>query len=111
MRQVELTGIKNFECREVEQPAIGPGQAKIAVKAIGICGSDIHAYYGEHPFMDFPIVLGHECTGIIEEISGENTKLKKGDRVSVLQKTPEGTMVRKRGVTGWYYGKLEEAEK
>ena len=65
MRQVELTGIKNFECREVEQPAIGPGQAKIAVKAIGICGSDIHAYYGEHPFMDFPIVLGHECTGII----------------------------------------------
>ena len=81
MRQVELTGIKNFECREVEQPAIGPGQANIAVKAIGICGSDIHAYYGEHPFMDFPIVLGHECTGIIEEISGENTKLKKGDRV------------------------------
>ena len=37
--------------------------------------------------------------------------LKKGDRVSILQKTPEGTMVRKRGVTGWYYGKLEEAEK
>ena len=33
--------------------------------------------------------------------------LKKGDKVSILQETPEGTMVRKRGVTGWYYGKFQ----
>ena len=91
MRQVELIGIKSFECHEVEEPAIGPGQAKIAVKAIGICGSDIHAYYGEHPFMGFPIVLGHECTGIIKEISGENTKLKKGDRVILRPQKVCGT--------------------
>lgn len=81
MRQVELTAPEKFEHREVQTPDVGAGQVKIAVKAVGVCGSDIHAYYGEHPFMGFPIVLGHECAGVVEETAPGVTNVKVGDRV------------------------------
>ncbi len=81
MRQVELTAPKKFEHLEAMMPDLGAGQVKIAVKAVGICGSDIHAYYGEHPFMGFPIVLGHECAGVVEETAPGVTNIKVGDRV------------------------------
>ena len=58
MRQFELVSKQTFEKHEVPEPTAHAGQVKIRVKAVGICGSDIHAYYGEHPFMSFPIVLG-----------------------------------------------------
>lgn len=81
MRQFELISPQKFVKHEVPEPILGPGDAKIAVKAVGICGSDIHAYYGEHPFMTFPIVLGHECTGVVEQIGMEVRNLTVGDRV------------------------------
>ena len=80
MRQFELVSKQTFEKHEVPEPAAGAGQVKIRVKAVGICGSDIHAYYGEHPFMSFPIVLGHEVCGVVEEANGA-ARVKKGDTV------------------------------
>ena len=52
------------------------------IKNIGICGSDIHAYYGKHPFMSFPIRLGHEMAGEIVEVGADVKDIKVGDRVS-----------------------------
>lgn len=69
-------------------------------------GYQLKIYNG---FLEEPPVKGAPNT--CWEYTDYQITLKKGDRVSILQKTPEGTMVRKRGVTGWYYGKLEEAEK
>ena len=69
-------------------------------------GYQLKIYNG---FLEEPPVKGAPNT--CWEYTDYQIPLKKGDRVSILQKTPEGTMVRKRGVTGWYYGKLEEAEK
>lgn len=45
----------------------------------GICGSDIHAYYGKHPFISFPIVPGHEFVGgiVLETGDGSSELLKK----------------------------------
>ena len=48
MKQATLVAPKTFESREVSVPQIAPNQALIKVRAVGICGSDIHAYYGKH---------------------------------------------------------------
>lgn len=81
MRQFELVAPKTFEKHEVAEPIPKKNEVRIAVKAVGICGSDIHAYYGEHPFMSFPIVLGHECAGLVEKVGDDVTKVSIGDRV------------------------------
>lgn len=81
MKQVELTGIKQFEEKEVERPKPAADQALIKVEAVGICGSDIHAVHGKHPFMSFPIVLGHEATGEVVGTGKDVTSVAVGDRV------------------------------
>lgn len=69
---------------EVEKPAPADTQVLIRVKRIGVCGSDIHAYYDKHPYISCPIVQGHEFSGEIVE-TGERVKaLAVGDRVTVI---------------------------
>ena len=63
-----------------------PYTVLVNVKFTGICGSDVH--YWEHGAIgDFvvkaPMVLGHESSGIVEEVGSAVTTLKKGDRVTL----------------------------
>lgn len=81
MRQFELTSKETFVKHEVPVPEPKENEIRIEVKAVGICGSDIHAYYGVHPFMDFPIVLGHECCGVVEKLGKNVHNFHIGDRV------------------------------
>lgn len=81
MKQVTLVDKETFAINEVPVPQCGPRQALLKVKAVGICGSDIHAYYGKHPFISFPVTQGHEATGEVVEVGAEVTNLKIGDRV------------------------------
>jgi L-gulonate 5-dehydrogenase len=48
----------------------GPGYVPIDVKAVGICGSDIHAFQGTQPLQTYPRVLGHEVSGTVSSASG-----------------------------------------
>jgi L-iditol 2-dehydrogenase len=68
MRQACLTAPRSIEYRDVPEPQPGPGQALLRIKRIGICGSDVHAYHGRHPFMIYPKVQGHEFSGTIEAL-------------------------------------------
>jgi L-iditol 2-dehydrogenase len=70
--------------REIERPVPGPGQVLIKVERIGICGSDIHAYYGKHPYIKCPIVQGHEFSGLIAEVGERVEGLAPGDNVTVM---------------------------
>lgn len=83
MKQAVLQAPKEFMIRNINKPKIGANQAMLKVKAVGICGSDIHAYYGEHPFIKCPIVPGHEATGDVVDIGKEVTNVKIGDRVVI----------------------------
>ena len=56
----------------------------ISIKKIGICGTDIHAYGGNQPFFDYPRVLGHELSGIVEKVGERVESVKKGDVVTVI---------------------------
>ena len=83
MRQVILEEPQKLVLREVPKPSPGPGQVLIRIKRIGICGSDIHAYYGQHPYIRCPIVQGHEFSGEVAEVGKGVRRIKAGDRVTV----------------------------
>lgn len=60
MRAVVLTEPYRFSTVERDRPTPAPGEALLRVRAVGICGSDLHAYHGRQPFLTYPRVLGHE---------------------------------------------------
>lgn len=68
MRQAVLTAPGTIVYQDVPEPAAGPGEALLRIKRIGICGSDVHAYHGRHPFMLYPKVQGHEFCAIVEAV-------------------------------------------
>ena len=67
-------------------PVPGPHEVLVQVMAVGVCGSDVHYY--EHgrigPYVvEKPIILGHECAGVVVACGEEVTRFKPGDRVAV----------------------------
>lgn len=81
MKQANLIEAGRFEINEVPVPEVGANQVLIEVKSVGICGSDIHAFHGKHPFVHAPIVMGHEACGVVVKLGSEVSKFKPGDRV------------------------------
>lgn len=66
---------------EPAQP--GEGEALVAVRAIGVCGTDIHAFRGRQPFFDYPRILGHELGVEVLAVGPGVHHIKTGDRCSV----------------------------
>lgn len=87
MKQAVLTKPETIEFSECEKPVIKPNEVLMKIKNIGICGSDIHAYYGKHPFMSFPIRLGHEMAGEIVEVGADVKGIEVGDLVTAMPQT------------------------
>jgi L-iditol 2-dehydrogenase len=81
MLQAIMTHPGQIEFREVSRPAPAEGEVIIEVKRIGVCGSDIHVYHGLHPYTPYPVVQGHEVSGVIAEVDGGVKGLAPGDRV------------------------------
>jgi len=68
------------ELREVPIPEIKDDEVLIEVKAVSICGSDIHIYHDEHPNWP-PMIMGHELSGIVAEVGKLVKDWKPKDRV------------------------------
>jgi L-iditol 2-dehydrogenase len=68
------------EIREVPEPKIKDDEVLIEVKAVSICGSDLHIYHDSHPYWP-PVVLGHEFSGVIAQVGKEVKGWKAGDRI------------------------------
>jgi 2-desacetyl-2-hydroxyethyl bacteriochlorophyllide A dehydrogenase len=64
-------------------PRPGSGEVLVEVKAVGICGSDLHILAGEFPPTPYPITPGHEFAGVVTEIGAGVTRVAEGDRVAV----------------------------
>jgi L-iditol 2-dehydrogenase len=74
-------GEGNVDLLDVAEPTVPPGHVKIAVRAAGICGTDLHIYHDE--FRSWPpVVLGHEISGEIAEVGDGVTAVRAGDRVA-----------------------------
>jgi len=75
--------IQFVEVDEIEKPKIGNNEALIKVEYAGICGTDLHIYKGLHPRAKAPLVMGHEISGIVEEIRANKKDIKIGNRVVI----------------------------
>src|SRR5438552_8988676 len=81
MRAAVFTGLNEpLVVEEVNLPEPGPRDVVVRVKASGVCHSDLSVINGTLPFPP-PCILGHEGTGVVEEVGDQVTTLKKGDRV------------------------------
>jgi 2-desacetyl-2-hydroxyethyl bacteriochlorophyllide A dehydrogenase len=69
-------------------PSPGPGEALVRTLAAGVCGSDLHAAHGRHPFVALPYRPGHEVVGIIESLDASVGGFALGDRVIVEPDLP-----------------------
>ncbi len=83
MRAVVLSDVERVEVHDIPEPEFGADEVLIRVGAGGICGSDMHAYYGHHPFRKPPVVLGHEAAGEVVAVGTDVTRVAVGDRVAV----------------------------
>lgn len=85
MRAIECTKPGEMNEIKMETPsALEANEVIVAVKRIGVCGTDIHAYGGNQPFFTYPRILGHELSGIVETIGDEVTEIKAGDQVTFI---------------------------
>jgi len=82
MKALVLKEYKRFAYEDVPVPEPGPEEVLIAVKACGICGSDVHGMDGSTGRRRPPIIMGHEAAGIISRVGSRVTAWAAGDRVT-----------------------------
>lgn len=76
---------RDIRVKDVPKPAIGPDEILLKVMASGICGTDVVEWYR---LPKAPRILGHEATGIIDQVGENVTEYKVGDRVFVSHHVP-----------------------
>lgn len=72
----------DIQVQEVEPPEPGPGEVLIRIKACGVCGTDHSLFIGSFPAV-YPVIIGHEFSGIVAAVGPGVTTLQPGDRVTV----------------------------
>ncbi|KAL3682545.1 hypothetical protein R1sor_000567 [Riccia sorocarpa] len=82
-----VCGVDVLKIEPFELPAkLAPHDVRVAIKAVGICGSDVH-YLKHMRCADFivkePMVIGHESAGVVEEVGSDVKHLEVGDRVAL----------------------------
>ena len=81
MKTSRLHGPRNLKLEDVAEPVINNDEVLIRVRAMGICGSDLHMYTGERP-LPYPRILGHEFAGDITQVGANVSHLQIGQRVT-----------------------------
>lgn len=77
---------------QTELPPLKPGEMRVKIQAVLTCGTDLKTYRRGHPVIikSVPCGLGHEFSGIVDEVTPEVTNFKKGDRVVCANSAPCG---------------------
>ncbi len=73
-------------------PTRGPDQVLLRVKRVGVCGTDLHIFTGNQPYLQYPRVMGHELSGIVEQ-APSGSHLAAGDTVYVMPYISCGTCI------------------
>ena len=82
MKALRLDDWMTFSYVDVPAPFVGDGDALIAVRACGICGSDIHGFDGTSGRRMPPLIMGHEASGVVVEVGRGAGSWRVGDRVA-----------------------------
>ncbi|MDT5336025.1 MAG: D-arabinitol dehydrogenase [Mycobacterium sp.] len=82
MKAVYYEAPKTWSVTEVPTPDASPGQVRIKVGQVGVCGTDLHIHEGEFGAV-FPLVPGHEVVGVVDQLGEGVTRFRIGEQVTV----------------------------
>src|SRR5215472_225211 len=100
---------RSVEVREIPVPEIGEEDVLLRVQAVGVCGSDVHQYHGTHSWgVNYPVVLGHEFTGVVASAGRRVEGFKEGDRAvsETAAVLPRDSALMRRGLYNLEPGRL-----
>ena len=91
MKALVYHGPHEMRWEDRPDPEPGPGEAVVAVRAVGICGSDLRGYTGESSHRTPPMVMGHEATGEVVVLGSGVPESTLGTRVVIRPNVACGT--------------------
>lgn len=53
--------------KDLPKPVRGEGEVLVRIRRIGVCGTDLHIFTGNQPYLSYPRIMGHELSGTVEE--------------------------------------------
>jgi 2-desacetyl-2-hydroxyethyl bacteriochlorophyllide A dehydrogenase len=83
MRTAVLQAPRKLAVVERPKPVAGPGEVIVQTAATAVCHTDLSIYTGDHPGVRYPVVMGHESTGVIHAIGEGVVGLKDGQHVII----------------------------
>jgi len=90
MKAAVLKDIERIRVEEVKEPVCSEDSIIVKVKACNICSTDVKIYRHGYSSIKFPLILGHELTGVIAEVGKSVRGYKEGDKVAVAPNIPCG---------------------
>ncbi|KAA6300772.1 MAG: threonine 3-dehydrogenase [Candidatus Ordinivivax streblomastigis] len=94
MKQAQVIKPGEIRFAEVENPTSKPladDEILLKIHRIGVCGSDIHVIHGQHPFVTYPVIQGHEYGASVVAVGKMVTKVKTGDKATARPQLVCGT--------------------
>jgi len=88
IRRAVATAVDDVELVDAPKPVPEAGEVSVRMRVAGICGSDLHAVAGHHPWMTLPIALGHEVVGVVDAVGDSASGIEVGARVTVEPTLP-----------------------
>ncbi|HEV7390153.1 MAG TPA: alcohol dehydrogenase catalytic domain-containing protein, partial [Burkholderiales bacterium] len=82
-RVAVLKSPRTFDLIERARPVPAEGEALIRIAATAVCHTDLDMYTGSNKAVRYPVVLGHESTGVVEEVASDRTDLAAGQSVLI----------------------------
>ncbi len=83
MRAAVLQAPRKLDIVDRRKPQAGPGEVLVRTAATAVCHTDLSIYTGEHPGVHYPVVMGHESTGVIDAVGEGVSALKSGQHVLI----------------------------
>ncbi len=83
MRTAVLEAPRRFGMVNRPKPVAGSGEVVVKIAATAVCHTDLAIYTGEHPGVHYPVVMGHESTGVIDAVGPDVAGLKAGQAIII----------------------------
>jgi D-arabinitol dehydrogenase (NADP+) len=82
MKAVVYEAARSFTVKDIPTPDAGPGEVRIKVDQVGVCGTDLHIHEGDFNAI-FPLIPGHEVVGVVDQLGKGVSGLRLGEQVTV----------------------------
>ena len=80
MKAVVYDAARSYAVKEIPTPQAGPGEVRIKVGQVGVCGTDLHIHEGDFNAV-FPLIPGHELVGVVDQAGDGVTRFRLGEQV------------------------------